>query len=64
MEELMPAVDKSLVEVPCTRTVAGDAFTAGVMDYNVNIGAPSVLSRTSRILELLAPLLTDLTNHR
>jgi len=36
------AVDKSLIEVPCSRTVAGDSFPAGVMDFNVNIGNPSV----------------------
>jgi hypothetical protein len=36
------AVDKSLIEVPCSRTVAGDSFPAGVMDFNVNIGNPTV----------------------
>lgn len=41
MEELA-RVDKSLLEVPCSRTVGGDSFPAGVMDFNVNIGNPTV----------------------
>jgi len=41
-QEHMQAVDKSLLEIPCTKAVGGDSFTQGVQDFQINIGAPSV----------------------
>lgn len=34
-------LEKNVTEVSATRTVSGEAFAQGVMDFNISIGAPS-----------------------
>lgn len=40
MEDVI-GLEKNVNEISATRTVSGDSFTQGVMDFNVSIGAPS-----------------------
>jgi hypothetical protein len=42
-EEVKDATNVSWVEVPCQRTISGENFAAGVADWAISIGRPSVL---------------------